>query len=276
MKQIEQIKILIDQVQLWTKDTFDSISDNRSPMIPPRRKMYDGPQDPAIFVQNGQEFLNYYLELCGLKANESIIEIGSGMGRKAIPLTGYLSDSGSYIGFEINQDGVNWCQQEITTRYPNFRFEQIDVYNGRYNPQGSYMASRYTFPQPDHSADFVVLASVFTHMFIEDIAHYLAEIQRMLKPASGRCLISYFILNDAVRQLINEGASGLTFQYQRDGYSIERAARPEDAVAYEEKLIQDLYTECGLKIIKTYHGSWCGRSDFVSYQDLVLAVPSAD
>lgn len=240
-------------------------------MIPPRCLMYDGPQDPAIFVANGEEFLRYYQDLCQLKPHEAVVEIGSGMGRKALPLTSYLSPQGSYLGFEINPTGVMWCRKEITTRYPHFRFEHIDVYNGRYNPKGTHSPSEYSFPAANESADFIVLASVFTHMFFADVSRYLGEVSRLLNESSGRCLISYFILNEETRRHIAAGESALTFSYAQNGCYIERKSQPEDAVAFAEDDLRELYAQHGLRIAEIYRGSWCGRNDFLSYQDLILA-----
>lgn len=274
MNSITQIHPSIAKLSLWTHDVADLILGRRQPMIPPRHLMYDGPQDPAIFAENGREFFGYYQEICQLQPHEAVVEIGSGMGRKAIPLTSYLNQEGSYLGFEINSAGVEWCQKEITARHPNFRFEHIDVYNGRYNPSGTHYPSDYSFPAADESADFIVLASVFTHMFYADVSRYLSEISRLLNQSTGRCLISYFILNDETKSHIDAGESGLTFSFAQDGCYIERQSQPEDAVAYAEEDLSELYHQHGLKIVEIYRGSWCGRSEFLSYQDLILAEKS--
>ncbi|MBV7332480.1 class I SAM-dependent methyltransferase [Chloroflexi bacterium TSY] len=140
------------------------------------------------------------------------------MGRKTIPLTGYLNQNGSYLGLEINPVGVNWCQNEISTRHPNFRFQQIDVFNGRYHPTGQHQASDYTFPFADGSYDFIVLASVFTHMFPDGVSRYLSEIQRLLDSSGGRCLISFFLLNEEAEMHIqrSDSLSRSKFQVLRE------------------------------------------------------------
>lgn len=262
----------IGQADLWARDLFDQITGRRRAMLPPRRLMYDGPQDPTVFIQNGQEFLRYYLDLCQLQPTESVIEIGSGMGRKALPLTTYLNASGSYLGYEINQTGVEWCNNEIAARYPNFRFKHIDVFNGRYNSNGRYTASDYKFPAADGEADLIVLASVFTHMFLDDVSHYLNEISRMLSPSGGRCFISYFVLDEEAREQIKQGNSTLRFQHSQGGCYVEYPERPEDAVAYSKETLTKLYEQSGLRIQEFYGGTWCSRKNSLSYQDLVLAV----
>lgn len=256
---------------LWTKDLFDSTLGRRPPMIPPRRLMYDGPRDVAIFQANGAEFMRYYLDLAKLRPDEAVLDVGCGLGRKTIPLTRYLSQAGRYDGLDVNRVGVEWCQREITTRFPNFHFQQIDVHSERYNPTGGQTAADYRFPFDDASFDFVVMGSVFTHMFPDGVARYLAETARVLKPATGRCLISYFLLNAESAARLADPKSAFHFSIQRQNHAIERAERPEDAVAYDENWLRQLYAECGLTIERIDYGAWCGRPDYLSFQDLVLA-----
>lgn len=139
------------------------------------------------------------------------LHAGCGIGRMAVPLTGYLSAEGSYEGFDIVPEGVRWCQENITPKYPNFRFQIADVHNDRYHPEGSQKASEYRFPYADGSFDFVFLTSVFTHMLPQDMENYLSEISRILR-SGGRCLITFFLLNAESLKLIEMGASDLDFQ----------------------------------------------------------------
>jgi hypothetical protein len=69
-----------------------------------------------------------------------------------------------------------WCQGNISSKYPNFRFQLADVYNTEYNPGGTHRASEYESPYEDESFDFVILTSAFTHMLPEEVSNYLSEI----------------------------------------------------------------------------------------------------
>ena len=74
--------------------------------VPPLSLMYDGPAGYQEFKENGAEFLKYYVEVCNLRPDEAVLDIGSGTGRKTLPLLGYLSERGSYLGMEIVKSGV--------------------------------------------------------------------------------------------------------------------------------------------------------------------------
>ena len=131
-------------------------------LIPPLELMHDGPIGYQEFKDNGEEFFGYYTGLCGLKPDEKMLDVGSGIGRKTFLLTDYLREPGCYEGLDIVKTGIDWCTERITKSNPCFRFQLIDVCNRHYNPAGKYQAADYAFPFANESFDFVVLASVFT------------------------------------------------------------------------------------------------------------------
>lgn len=241
-------------------------------MVPPVALMHDGPQSYREFKQNGAEFLRYYVDLCGLRPDEKMLDVGSGIGRKTLPLVDYLNERGSYDGLELVKSGVDWCTEKYTHHYSNFRFHLIDVYNELYNPQGKYKATEYRFPFPSEQFDFVVLNSVFTHMVAEEVDHYLGEIVRVLK-TGGRCLISFFLLNEESLALIARGKSTIDLRHELGPARVMSRERPELAIGFEEDYVTCVYEQLGLEIKRPiYYGSWCGRSEYLSYQDLIVAL----
>ena len=252
-------------------DVIDSARGLREPMIPPRRLMLDGPPSVELFRKSGQVFLGYYKELCGLRPDSSILDVGSGMGRKTVALTDYLNSKGSYHGLDIYKPGIDWCQSKITPRFPNFQFQKLDVYNKYYNPGGRFQASEYVFPFPDNTFDFVVLTSVFTHMVPPDVDHYLAEISRTMKPGAS-CLISYFLLNEGSKRRLHEGKTTVVFPHAYGEHLVEKLETPEDAICFSESWLRGRYTQHGLAIDEPVKfGSWSGVETPLDYQDLVIA-----
>jgi SAM-dependent methyltransferase len=240
-------------------------------LVPPVELMHDGPQSYKDFKQNGAEFFRHYRKLCGLRFNERVLDVGSGIGRKTLPLVNYLKAGGTYDGLELVKNGVEWCTAEYTSKYPNFRFHLIDVYNELYNPEGTYAASEYRFPFAANQFDFVVLNSVFTHMIAAEVENYLREVARVLAPG-GRCLISFFLLNEESLRLIETGKSTIELRQQDGPARMVSREKPEIAIGFDEDYIAELYRQFGLQIRKPIHyGSWCGRNKFLSYQDQVVA-----
>ncbi|HUL01247.1 MAG TPA: class I SAM-dependent methyltransferase [Nitrospirota bacterium] len=223
------------------------------------------------YTKTGQEFKNFFTELANLQPSDQVLDIGCGFGRMAVPLTNYLSQEGGYWGFDIINDAITWCNIFISPRFRNFHFLHSDVYNKYYNPNGKVRARNYQFPFDKASFDFVYLTSVFTHMLPSDVENYMSEISRVLK-TGGKCLITFFILNQESENLINSGRSTQDFRYKMDGYLTINDSDPEAAIAYNEEFIIGLFNKYGLKISKPIHyGSWCKRDNFLSYQDLIIA-----
>lgn len=253
-------------------DIWDELRGVRDPMVPPKHLMYDASaRDTRTFRENSREFLNHYIELCRLQPHESVLDVGSGVGRKTVALTQYLNVRGRYEGLEIVKKAVDWCTTAIASRHPNFRFTHIDVYNEFYNPTGKARPVDYVFPFEAATFDLVVLGSVFTHMRPPDIAHYLDEIRRVLK-VGGRCLITYFLLNEESRRLLELGRSTLDFAHDFGDFLSTSRATPEVAVCLPEATLRRLYAANRLEIAEPIrYGSWCGRPAFLSYQDIVVA-----
>jgi len=240
-------------------------------MIPPTRLMFDGPRGAAAYRRNGAEFLRHFRVLGGLGPGHDVLDVGSGIGRKAMPLTTYLTAEARYEGFDINPVGVRWCQETITPRHPNFRFQLADVHNAHYNPAGTQRAADYVFPFDDASFDFAFLGSVFTHMVPEEVDNYLGQIARVLRPG-GRVLATFFVLDDAAEAGIREGRAFYTFRFGRDGHRVVDLDNPEYAIAFPEGDVLAALARNGLELVPpVHHGSWSGRNGAESFQDIVVA-----
>src|SRR5207302_825955 len=82
----------------------------------------------------------HFRDLAALRRDERVLDVGCGIGRMARPLAGYLGPEGSYDGFDVNREGIAWCQERYAG-HPNFRFTAVDLHNRRYNPQGAQAAA---------------------------------------------------------------------------------------------------------------------------------------
>jgi len=255
-----------DSLRLRALDVKDRVSGRSDRLVPPRRLDFSGHSD---YVETGDEFMTYFVEHAGLQPSDAVLDVGSGIGRMARPLAGYLDAAGSYDGFDVNRDGIGWCRRRYA-RMENFRFQVADLYNRRYNQHGAYAASEYRFPYDDERFDVAILISVLTHLLEEEADHYLAETARVLKPG-GRMVATFFLLNDESRKLIAEGKAGFPFLDPAEHVAVVDDDLPEEAVAYDEKWVAERLAAHGLTPAKTLYGSWPGREEFTSLQDLVLA-----
>jgi len=219
----------------------------------------------------GELYLNYFKKYGGIKPDSSVLEIGCGVGRMALPLTGFLNSNGSYHGTDTVDKTVDYCSEHITTRFPNFKFIFSDIYNKMYNPGAKYLGSNYKLPFEDGTFDFIFLTSVFTHLVLNDTKNYLNEISRVLKQG-GKCLITYFLINDEIRERIESGKSRFNFGHKFKGFLSQSKETPESAIAYEESLIRKIYRKNNLSIEEPiYFGQWSGLQNTLDQQDIVVA-----
>jgi ubiquinone/menaquinone biosynthesis C-methylase UbiE len=227
----------------------------------------------------GREFFGHFVKYGGLQPHHRVLDVGCGIGRMARPLTEYLNTSGRYEGFDVMADSVEWCQKNITPRYPNFRFRRARVANPIYNQWFGwsawyefYSGSDYVFPYRANSFDFIFLTSVFTHMRPAEVENYVREINRVLK-VGGKCFATYFLQTPETRALGEARRGSLNFVHRSDGYWIDNPKEHhEAAICYDESHLLDLYRQCGLQLAgPVRRGSWSGVKKFVSYQDIVVA-----
>jgi len=229
--------ILLDSLDLTSK---------RGLLIPPLKlRRYIGKEDWKNY-----DNISLLTENCGLKPNHKILDVGCGCGRTAISLTSYLNSKGSYDGLDIVKDFIDWLQNNVTPKYPNFHFQHANIKNPSYNLNGTIADSKFKFPYESNSFDIVFLFSVFTHMLPLGIENYFSEIARVLKP-NGKCAISYFLLP----------SKSMTFVDTGKGYSVIDFEIPENAVAYKLEHVMELYTKNELLILEHIYG----------FQDMIIA-----
>jgi SAM-dependent methyltransferase len=218
-----------------------------------------GPNTFAVISDGHVAQLRRYIDL---QPDQTILEIGCGIGRDAIPLAKILSSSGRYVGVDIIGRSIDWCSRNITPRHPNFTFLHYDVRDQLHNPQGTTATLDIRLPLAPQSVDLIILWSVFTHMFRPDIVHYLREFRRVLKP-DGLVWASCFVFDDAVLESArrtNLTPYDLRFEYVYEpGCRINSRKYPTGAVAYTEEAVGAILLEGGMRLARPIiHGSWSG------------------
>jgi SAM-dependent methyltransferase len=267
LKLARRATALSRRIECDLEDLQESLAGKSRPLTPPRRMWEMVGGRGADFHDMGKQLADLVIAH-GLKPEHRVLDIGSGIGRLAVPLTRYLTPPGSYDGVDIMPAAVEWCQRAVTPAWPAFRFQSLDVRNDRYNPNGASPAATYVFPFQDATFDFVFLGSVFTHMFAPDMRNYLTEISRMMRPGAT-CVISYYLVDDSRRANVAAGPHGMSFQHPLDGAWCEFPEIPEAAIAFDKAKILTLYEDLGLRIETVTLGAW-DRSPNQD-QDLIVA-----
>ncbi len=247
-------------------DTFESISGNRPKYVPPKGDIFIGSGD---FIKQGNHHLELLKKHLNLKQNDSVLDMGCGMGRTALPLTKYLNSTARYEGFDVVKKAIEWCNSGIKKDFPNFNFTHIPLHNDLYL-KSEGQASNFVFPYKDQCFDKVFLFSVFTHMQITEIENYLKEINRVLKP-KGLCMATFFIYDDQTEKKISK-QKNFNFPIQKKGYRLMDAQVKSANIAIEKVNLENIIFSSGLKIIKLIEGYWENgfKKQEIDFQDILI------
>jgi SAM-dependent methyltransferase len=265
------------KIYLTPVDIVDRYTHRERVGVPPKAATFTG--GVRDYAESGEFFVGALRDVAGLTPSSRILDIGSGLGRLALPMVSYLDASGSYDGLEIVPSAVEWCRKNVIGPYANIHFAHADVYNKEYNPKGRYRAAEYRLPYDDGSFNLVVLFSVFTHMMPADVDRYVGEIARVLEPG-GRSFITFFLFNEESERIMRSSPTGTRFGHRVPPYWTYSPKIPELAIGFDESYIQALYARNGLVIDEVYRGAWCGRvghwpnASGLGGQDVIVATKS--
>lgn len=244
---------------------------NRFMPIPGPNRGFVGDGD---FRTIGAEFLTHFVCVGGLRPTASVLDLGCGIGRMALPLTQYLDPAfGRYLGIDVVADAIDWCARTISPVYPNFRFAHVNALNEVYNPQGRIRPESVRLPLEDGSIDFAILTSVFTHFHAPAVVAYCGELRRVLRPG-GRAFITFFLMTPDARERVRGGQTSLPFGLERPG--VEYHADPEHplaAVAFDPEWVLEAAGQAGLRLaLPIAFGCWSGGTG-LTYQDVCIFEP---
>ncbi|WP_235299013.1 class I SAM-dependent methyltransferase [Portibacter marinus] len=247
-------KVVYAPLDLFGQDQYDS-----GLKVPPRGLIYTGSGD---FKETGERFVSYFKKY-GLRPNDNVLDIGSGIGRIALPLCGFLK--GQYVGLDIMPQGINWCKKNITSKCDNFEFRLIKAKNDLYNDQG-LDAIDIKFPVADNHFNFACLISVFTHMLPDEVEHYLEQIHKSLS-SDGICFSTFFIFESPNELKTN---NFLEFHMQDARYALMDESVKSANVAYNKTYLWSIFVQKGFDVLDYRPGKWKDILAPDDFQDFVV------
>lgn len=244
---------------------------NRSELLPPysMRRLIGEPDwhlRGESFRSQGRHFTEKLSQDVGLALNTRLLDLGSGCGRIAIPLTKILGPSGLYAGLEPNKAMVRWCERRIASAYQNFEFLNCDLYSELYNPKGTIKPQTFSFPFAHSLFDIVVATSVFTHLTPDATYNYFRECARVLRDG-GRMFATFFLLDNGT-----QSPTGLDFRHPLGEMAkVTDPALPERAIAYSVDWVLGVAASYGIRMVPPVRwGGWTGRKPEYSFQDVLI------
>jgi SAM-dependent methyltransferase len=227
------------------------------------------------FAAAGRQNLDFLKTYAGLTASNSVLDIGCGTGRMAAPLVDFLDPDAGYVGFDISRSAIETCKRRIGSKRADFRFVHVDVRNREYRSSGAIEETELTFPVADNQIDVALATSVFSHMTLDSIGHYLAETHRVLKPG-GRFMFTAFALTDERVAGIQAGRAALDFKPWKDGSMVVDPNSPERAIAHRLEALEAAVSTAGMRLPDgVRYGGWLPPTAYSGGQDLFVALKPA-
>jgi SAM-dependent methyltransferase len=225
--------------------------------LPPPRNRFctEDWKDDAFYVSSAKAEVERLISIAQLDEDSSLLDIGCGQGRLAIGLAATLPKLHLYCGIDVSRPSVEWCNDNLAAFHPNFRFLHLDIQNERYNPHGMAFEPPVQLPIADNSFDISFLYSVFTHMRSRDVATYLRDICRMLRPG-GRAFFTVYVEDGCAPE--TENPPGYLEELGASSGALHR-------VLFERKFFDSMIFDAGLEIREFHY-----RSEAVTKQSAYL------
>lgn len=243
----------------------------------PARLTRSGPPTPwrvwhnvggGDFHQIGARYFAYFKEATALRASDHVLDIGCGAGRLAVPIVGYLNETGRYTGFDLSKRALAFARTHVSGR-ARVHFEHAAVASAEYAGRG-VSAAQYRFPVKTGSVDAALAISVFSHLLAEDAAGYLAETGRALRPG-GRLFLTGFLIDHAVQARLEQGEAKLALQrFDADSWAAD-PKHPERAIGFDRAQFDAWVTQAGLRWVgEPEPGHWSRREVLGEFQDRIV------
>ena len=239
------------------------------PPLPPARLLFMRESREQI-LRNGKALLALLKGHVTLGSGP-VVDIGCGYGRMAYTLA-HEGFQGTYLGIDIKKPSIDWLQENFSSRLPRYQFRHVDIGNERYNKAGRLTGSDLAIDARYHHPDLILVLSVFTHMYEEDLVAYLKTIAAIMSPKSV-LYATFFLMSEEQRQLEAAGKSRYLLRHAiNDHCRVADPLNPLHVIAYDQHWIMNLVASQGLRCLEFMPGWWCGRkSKGVAQDTLILA-----
>ena len=232
--------------------------------------------------QSQSRELPFLKDIAQLNPNSVTLDFGCGLGRMA---SAYLMEGGScglYYGWEPDLFALKWLRKEYSQQN-SFRFgghpltaSQTYLSKGT-QPSENYEDKDLAIPEKESwhkfvegvKFDLIWTSSIFTHTFPSTTVEILKLFKEIAKP--GSWIVNTFLsIDDQSERAMKAGTADRKLPLSVNGIRTYDAKNPLVCTAYTVEQINQIYLEVGFPKPEIRFGSWAGRDNGVTYQDLVI------
>ncbi|MGJ8627446.1 MAG: class I SAM-dependent methyltransferase [Sulfitobacter sp.] len=208
-------------------------------------------------VMKGQELVKT-LRKMDMPLKGAFLDFGCGWGRATYGLL--LDDfDGHYLGIDIQEEHIAWLSENITPAYPNFEFQISSSRNDFYRKVGADEKLDIAARTKGTKFENIFLGSVFTHMWEDDIHHYLQSLSSVLAD-DGVMIFTCFLMDPASSDYAERKGGKFKMSHVHDkNCRYESANDPLFAISYSHDFWHEALSQAGLSPIGIRYGAWSGR-----------------
>jgi SAM-dependent methyltransferase len=240
----------------------------------------------AYFEAAREKELPFLASVAHLNPKCSTLDYGCGLGRLAAAFADSENRFGSYFGWEPEPQALRWLQSAYENSL-GFRFDGTQLINNMnyVTNRGNYSTVEENFESRSEAVPSVTdllrlmngvkfnlqfSSSVFTHMWSSDIALTLKSFNDV---ASDNALFvnTWLIVDLYAQTSLDRGEADRILPIEINGALTYSQSNPLVCTAYRQKDVERMYRESGHQILEILYGSWSGRSNGVTYQDIVVS-----
>jgi len=246
--------------------------------------------------QDIDEYVRHYLRLnermfpflirtASLGPKSLTLDFGCGFGTLASAFASSSIQFGDYIGIDSNCKAITFCN-DAYSGHEEFRFGCLErpastnyVTNwGVRSAEQSFLHRKLTAPTMGELSQLVrtrtldcqFSLSVFTHMWPDDSTEAL-RVFTSFSSETTRFVNTWLILDNFAAEQVREGKADRALPISVGGIQTYSQLNPLLCTAYPVRLLEEVYTNAGHRILEILYGSWAGRDNGVTYQDLVIS-----
>jgi SAM-dependent methyltransferase len=228
-----------------------------------------GSRTKEHYLTNMREYTTDIIARTKLLPGGHVLDLGCGCGRVATGLARYLNEDGAYLGLDVWQEGIDWCNEHLTKFPATFTFETVQAANNYYYAPDSGASNLFDVSRvPSNDFHCIFAISLFTHLKLSDARQYLELVARALT-TDGFAYLTFFVVDEDAKRYVAETGNHRSLQPAGDGMWYAYSGQ-DFFSGYDRSLLLAQFEECGLEIVSQNTGHWAKKPGARLYQDWFL------
>ena len=200
-------------------------------------------RDIDYYHQSGNDDFTLLRSMNLVREDSKIIDFGCAYGRIGQHIIDFLSNSGLYLGIDIDQGRIEWCKKNIGNDHAQFC---------RISDDGLPLLGQKV---SELNPTVIISFSVFNHFSLCEIEKYLKVFSKSM-PDGSRLLLTTYVRSSEKPILANPEKRYSIVQKEYDDGRISQDENGQPTFAHDERRIQNIIRSVGLQLVELRKREW--------------------